>query len=60
MDLDVKETDVWVKCNTCGKKHQLKRGIGAPVYWCGDELRKLVEGDEVEYDDKSEAGGSGR
>lgn len=49
MELDIKETDVWVLCNTCGEKHQLKRGIDAPVYWCGNVLHKLAEGDEVEY-----------
>ena len=41
-------TKVWVICK-CGEKHRLFPGIGAPFYWCGDELRKLEEGDEVEY-----------
>ena len=51
MGQNVIEADVWVICKICGERHQVKRGIDAPVYWCGDELRKLVEGDEVEYDE---------
>ena len=44
-------TDVWVICKTCGEKHQLKRGIDAPVYWCGNDLRKLEDGDDIEYNE---------
>ncbi len=43
--------DVWVICRNCGQRHQLKGGMEAPVYWCRDNLQKLVEGDEVEYDE---------
>ncbi len=53
MGLDVKKTDVWVLCSTCEEKHQLKRGIDAPVYWCEGVLHKLIEGEfkleEFEY-----------
>ena len=43
------EAGVWVICRACGEKHQLKRGISAPIYWCGNNLHRLVVGDEVEY-----------
>ena len=43
--------NVWVICKVCGEKHQLKRGVDAPIYWCSDNLQKLVEGDEVEYNE---------
>lgn len=54
-------TDVWVICKTCGKRHRVKRGMDAPIYWCGDELRKLVEGDGVECgDEPGVLGGKGQ
>ena len=40
----------WILCK-CGEKHLLFLGIDAPFYWCGDELRKLEPGDEVEYEE---------
>lgn len=43
--------DVNVICATCGGKHQLRGGLDAPVYWCGSDLRKLIMGDEIEYDE---------
>ena len=33
---------------SCGERHPLRPGIDAPVYWCGDILKKLQEGDDVE------------
>ena len=45
-----KVANVWVLCN-CGKEHQLIPGIDAPIYWCGDELKCLVKGDEIEYEE---------
>lgn len=35
----------------CGRKHLLQPGLTGPVYWCGDELRDLEGGDEVEIED---------
>lgn len=35
----------------CGQKHKLMGGIDAPIYWCGDELKILKAGDEIEYDE---------
>lgn len=43
---------VWVVCS-CGEKHLLFPGIDAPLYWCGDELKKLQSGDEVIYEDRN-------
>jgi len=40
----------YVVCS-CGEKHLLKPGIDAPVYWCGDTLKKLQEGDKIEYEE---------
>lgn len=42
--------EVWVTCS-CGEKHLLFPGIDSPLYWCGNELRKLQSGDEVEYEE---------
>lgn len=50
IERDLKEERVWVSCS-CGKEHLLKPGIDSPIYWCGDELRKLCVGDEVETGD---------
>ena len=49
---DILETYAWIICPYCKQKHQLHKGIDAPVYWCGNELYKLQVGDEIEYDDK--------
>ena len=48
--MEILKTKVWVTCK-CGERHRLFPGIDAPFYWCGDELRKLELGDEVEYED---------
>jgi len=51
------EGEVWIICE-CGEKHPLKPGVEAPYYWCGDELKKLVAGDTVEYKEQSPSLGS--
>jgi len=43
----VEGSDVYVLCS-CGQKHRLFKGIDAPMYWCGDELKALEKGDKVE------------
>jgi len=43
----LREENAWVSCS-CGKEHLLKPGIDSPIYWCGDELKKLCIGDEIE------------
>lgn len=40
----------WVICS-CGEKHRLLPGVEAPIYWCGNTLRNLKEGDDVEYEE---------
>ena len=41
----------YVAC-PCGEKHLLRPGIDTPVYWCGDTLKNLREGDEVECEER--------
>ena len=45
--------DVWLICQ-CGSKHRVLPGIGTPVYWCGNDLLSLHEGDDVEYYNEDE------
>lgn len=42
---------VWVLCACCNRKHRLLPGVGAPIYWCGNTLLSLREGDDVEYEE---------
>lgn len=49
--VNVCRENVYILCG-CGGKHLLKRGVDAPVYWCGDKLMVLKAGDDVEYDDE--------
>lgn len=49
---DVVRARVWVICPDCGSKHRVIPGIGAPVYWCGNTLRSLEDGDDVECEEK--------
>jgi len=44
--------EVYVICR-CGEKHLLKGGIDAPVYWCGNILKQLKVGDDVEYEEEN-------
>lgn len=41
----------YIVCS-CGEKHLLRPGIDAPIYWCGNTLKILQEGDEVEYEEE--------
>ncbi len=41
---------VFVICS-CGQKHRLLPGVGAPYYWCGDDVRTLKEGDDIECEE---------
>lgn len=43
----------WVICH-CGQKHRLIPAIDTPVYWCGNELLKLKEGDDVDIEEVNE------
>lgn len=49
--LFAEELNSFVLCG-CGQKHMLFKGIDAPMYWCGDGLKSLKEGDEVECEDE--------
>ena len=51
---EVEEHEVKVVCPKCGGKHKLFPGIDAPIYWCGNDLKVLKAGDEIEYDDTLE------
>lgn len=51
MEQDETATKVWVVCSVCGQEHRLLPGVGAPVYWCGNELESLKEGDDVVYEE---------
>lgn len=40
-----------VNCRHCGKTHQLAEGMGdGSLYWCGDDLLKIDENDDVNID----------
>ncbi len=51
--MDKKEiaANAQVICRACGRVHRLIPAIGTPVYWCGNDLNKLEEGDEIEYEE---------
>ena len=51
MGADVLVTKCWVICSICGQSHRLLPGVIAPIYWCGNILKGLVEGDDVEYEE---------
>jgi len=58
--MKTEEHEVWVICLECGGKHKLFSGIGAPMYWCGDKLKILKVGDDVEYEDNAGINGMNR
>ena len=41
---------VFVLCS-CGRKHRLRPGVGAPYYWCEEAIRVLKVDDVVECED---------
>ena len=43
----------YILCS-CGLKHRLFPGLEAPVYWCGDNLKELQVGDDVEVEEPEE------
>lgn len=45
--------DASVNCN-CSKQHPLMEGVDALVYWCGDNLKEIVEGDYIDIREKGE------
>ena len=51
---DILEMRVWVICKWCRQKHILRKGLVAPVYQCGSWLKRLVEGDDVEYEEEQD------
>ena len=53
MSGNVLMTRCWVICAVCGRRHRLLPGIVAPVYWCGNILKVLVAGDDVEYEENA-------
>lgn len=61
MPSEEKETsnaEVWVMCSHCGEKHRVIPGVEAPVYWCGNNLLCLKDGDDVEYEETKEESSS--
>ena len=51
---EVTRATVYILCSNCGEKHRLTPGVATPVYWCGNTLMCLKEGDDVEYDESVE------
>jgi hypothetical protein len=46
---NILEARSWILCPYCGEKHELRQGMFTPIYFCGDVLCVLKEGDEIEY-----------
>ena len=40
-----------INCKKCGEKHPLAEGMGdGSLYWCGEELLKIGDGDDINMD----------
>jgi hypothetical protein len=49
--VEPEEKEVWVICSVCEEEHKLFPGINAPTYWCSNELKVLVPGDAIRFED---------